>query len=230
MKPFIAFTILLMSITACAPATPAYLPIPPAAMPSITSTMPPAATDTPTMLPTLTPLLTSTPLPSVTVLPTPTPIFPYVFPIEPARSARFKPGGHAYPATDIFAPEGQKVVAVTDGVVNYISYVDLWDPVNDNPDQRGGIAVAILGDDGFIYYGSHLESVADGIAFGVHVTAGQLLGYVGNTGDARDTDPHLHFGISRSGPTSSWQTRRGEIDPYPCLTMWLQGFRCTPQP
>ena len=55
-------------------------------------------------------------------------LYPHVFPIQPANLAAFAPGGHPYPATDIFAPIGSKFVAVTNGVIDEVSYVDDYSP------------------------------------------------------------------------------------------------------
>ncbi|MEJ5223575.1 MAG: M23 family metallopeptidase [Anaerolineales bacterium] len=219
---------LFLLLTACATRTPPQTVIVLSAD-SIPPTTPPpgvhAATPSATLRPTLTALPSPTPPPSLTVIPTPTPRHPYVFPVQPPRNAQFGPGGHPYPATDIFTAAGSKFVAVTDGVVEYVSPEDLWQPDNDLPSLRGGISVSIVGVDGWRYYGSHLQAIADGIAPGISVQAGQVLGYVGSSGNARGKDPHLHFGISY--PNSPH--RIGEIDPYPCLLSWKEGARCQPQ-
>jgi murein DD-endopeptidase MepM/ murein hydrolase activator NlpD len=173
------------------------------------------------------------PSPSFTQSDTPTETpqpFIYVFPIQPPESASFAEGlaSHGYPATDIFAPEGTKFVAVTDGVVNFVSSQDDWDPLQDDPALRGGLSVAIIGDDGVRYYGSHLSAIRAGISPGVRVTAGQVLGYIGHTGDARNTEFHLHFGISRPSSPDDWKARRGQVDPYPFLFSWRAGQNVTP--
>jgi peptidoglycan LD-endopeptidase LytH len=154
----------------------------------------------------------------------------YIFPIQPSGAAGFAEGtsSHGYPATDIFAQIGTKFVAVTSGVVDFVSNEDLWDPAHDDPALRGGISVAIIGDDGLRYYGSHLSKIAPGIAPGIRVTAGQLIGFVGNSGDARTTMAHLHFGISRPTYSNDWKTRRGQLDPFPFLLAWRAGYRVTP--
>lgn len=136
---------------------------------------------------------------------------------------------HDYPATDIFCPIGSEFLAPTDGVVDFVSREDLWDAATNRPEHRGGLAVAIIGDDGVRYYGSHLSAVADGIEPGVRVSAGQLLGLTGKSGNARSTPPHLHFGISRPTTPDDWQVRRGEIAPYPYLQAWQRGEMLTPQ-
>ena len=152
----------------------------------------------------------------------------YVFPVRPASAAWFGRYHHDYPATDIFCPPGSRFVAPVSGVVDYVSLTDRWDPRTDDPAARGGLSVALLGEDGVRYYGSHLSSVAPGIVQGVRVRAGQLLGRTGKTGSARNTPPHLHFGISRPTYPTDWQARRGEINPYVYLRAWARGTALTP--
>ena len=163
--------------------------------------------------------------PTTTVAPRP---LQHVFPLSPASVADYGETHHDYPATDIFAPIGTEVVAVTDGVVDFVSRVDTWDPVTDDPAVRGGLSVAIVGDDGVRYYGSHLSAVEPGIEPGVRVRAGQRLGASGRSGNAADTDPHLHFGISRPTTADDWAVRRGEVDPFPYLQAWERGEDLTP--
>jgi hypothetical protein len=85
--------------------------------------------------------------------------------------------------------------------------------------------VSIVGDDGVRYYGSHLSAVDEGISPGVRVAAGQVLGRTGRSGNARNTPPHLHFGISRPTGPDDWEVRRGQLDPYPFLEAWRSGDR-----
>ena len=152
----------------------------------------------------------------------------YVFPVRGDGKISYGRSHHDYPAADIFCPAGSEFVAVTDGVVDFVSREDRWEPrVNDGA-TRGGLSVAIVGDDGVRYYGSHLSEVAEGIAPGARVVAGQLLGRTGNSGDARVTAPHLHFGISHPTTPDDWQTRRGEIPPYSYLKAWQRGENVTP--
>ena len=64
----------------------------------------------------------------------------------------------------------------------------------------------------YAYYYAHLDRYADGLAEGAMVKRGQLIGYVGMTGNA--ATPHLHFAIFRLGPEKRWW--KGEaLDPYP---------------
>jgi murein DD-endopeptidase MepM/ murein hydrolase activator NlpD len=157
------------------------------------------------------------------------PAHTYVFPVRPAAKARYSRYHHDYPAADIFCPVGSAFVAPTDGVVDYVSRVDLWKPATDEPVDRGGLAVAIVGSDGVRYYGSHLSSVAKGIEPGVRVRAGRLLGYTGKSGNARSTAPHLHFGISHPTDADDWQVRRGKVPPYTYLKAWQRGEMLTPK-
>lgn len=205
----------------------------PTPVPTASATLEPAATatlflaSTPTLPRRSTLIVAPTPVvfPSVTAPPP-----KYHFPVQPVRLAHYSEGvaSHGYPAVDIFAPEGTDFVAVTAGVVEFVSYEDRWEPDENNGALRSGLAVAIIGADGWRYYGSHLSKIAEGIAPGVAVEAGQLLGYVGSSGDARGTTPHLHFGISRPTYAADWVTRRGEIDPFPYLNAWKEGRDLVP--
>ena len=179
----------------------------------------PSATPTESWTPTLTGTSTETPI-----------SWSYVFPVQPSGGADFVEGlaSHGYPATDIFAPKGSRFVAVTNGVVDFVSYEDLWEPVMDAPALRGGLSVTIIGDDGVRYYGSHLFTIQPGIRPGDRVKAGQVLGQVGNTGDALNSPPHLHFGVSHPTQPDDWRVRRGEVDPFPFLIAWREGHNVTP--
>ena len=208
--------------------SPTITPLP---SPSLSASSTKTPTPTASMTPTSTETMTETLVETVTGTPTATPVSPiHIFPLQPASVASFSEGtsSHGYPATDIFAPIGTKFVAVTDGVVDFVSYTDLWDAQTDDPALRGGLSVAIIGVDGRRYYGSHLSAIAPRIAPGVRVTTGQLLGLVGNTGDARTTTPHLHFGISRPTTPDDWKSRRGQVDPFPFLQAWKNGIDITP--
>jgi murein DD-endopeptidase MepM/ murein hydrolase activator NlpD len=152
----------------------------------------------------------------------------HVFPVQSKGKVSYGRTHHDYPAADIFCPIGSVFVAVTDGMVDYVSNQDVWDPKVNDGATRGGLSVAIIGDDGVRYYGSHLSQIADGIAPGVRVAAGQKLGLTGKSGDARFTDAHLHFGISRPTTPDDWAVRRGEIPPYSYLRAWQRREDATP--
>ena len=149
----------------------------------------------------------------------------YVFPVQPIARCNVSYGHfhHDYPATDIFSKKGCRFVAPTDGVVTEVSRTDRWDAASDRGADRGGRSVAMLGDDGVRYYGSHLERVDDAVGPGTRVRAGQLLGLIDNSGDARFTPTHLHFGISWPTRNGVWWVRRGMVYPWPFLDSWRAG-------
>lgn len=127
----------------------------------------------------------------------------YVFPV--VGDVSYAPLHHDYPATDIFTAIGTPVVACVRAVVLRLSGEEVG---------KGGITVTLRGEDGWRYYYAHLSRITDGLAPGDVVEPGQLLGRSGNTGNARTTAPHLHFGVSLYGQTA------GEISPYPYLNAW----------
>jgi hypothetical protein len=154
----------------------------------------------------------------------------YVFPVQPIASCHVSYGHfhHDYPATDIFANKGCGFVAPTSGVVTEVSRSDLWDPKTNKGGDRGGRSVAMVGDDGVRYYGSHLLRVDPGIAPGTRVRAGQRLGLIDNSGDARYVATHLHFGISWKTADGIWWVRRGMVYPWPFLDAWRAGRAKSP--
>lgn len=178
--------------------------------------------------------LSVTPEPTLTASPTPATAAPvaacrYVFPIRPPSAAGYGRAHHDYPATDMFAATGTDVLSPVDGVIDYLSRTDPWDPKLDDPATRGGLSIAIVGDDGIRYYGSHLRDLEPGLTSGGRVQAGRLLGHVGTSGNARGTGPHLHFGISRPTTPDDWRVRRGEVSPFGYLNAWRSGRAVTPQ-
>jgi peptidoglycan LD-endopeptidase LytH len=151
----------------------------------------------------------------------------YVFPVK-ASNVAFHPTHAKYPATDIFADCGRPVVATTSGVVLEVSRTDEY--VKGKPDGplNGGLSVAILGDDGVRYYGSHLSKIQSGIKPGGRVAAGQQLGKVGKTGNANNVC-HLHYGISPPcARTGDWKVRRGVVWPATYLTSWRKNGNKSP--
>lgn len=112
-----------------------------------------------------------------------------------------RPGGRRHEGIDLFAARGTPVVSATRGVV--------W-RVGD--DALGGRVVTVLGDGPALYYYAHLDDWAPGLQVGQRVERGAALGTVGNTGNARTTPPHLHFGVYRVG----WLRSRA-VDPAPLL-------------
>ena len=135
---------------------------------------------------------------------------------------------HDYPATDMFADAGCAFVSPVDAVVDEVGLHDSWSSTSNLGADRGGLYVSVVGIDGVRYYGSHLSSVAAGVRPGMHVTAGTVLGAVGDTGSARGTGTHLHFGLSWPTPPGQWWVRRGMVDPAPFLDAWRSGEQASP--
>ena len=75
----------------------------------------------------------------------------------------------------------------------------------------GGKVVWIMGPAGTWHYYAHLDDHKRGLSVGDYVRKGDLIGYVGNTGNARHTAPHLHYGLYLQGKG------RGAVNPYPYL-------------
>jgi len=98
---------------------------------------------------------------------------------------------------DLFAPRGTAVYSATDGYV-----------VRIGENRLGGKTVSVIGAGGRVYYYAHLDSYAPDLAVGDQVNTDSILGYVGNTGNAQGTPPHLHFGV---------YTLQGAINPLPLL-------------
>jgi murein DD-endopeptidase MepM/ murein hydrolase activator NlpD len=99
---------------------------------------------------------------------------------------------------DIFAPRGTPVLSATDGYV-----------VNIGENSLGGQTVSVIGAGGRVYYYAHLDSYAPSIAEGNYVNNRTVLGFVGTTGNAVGTPPHLHFGVYAPG---------GALNPLPLLS------------
>jgi murein DD-endopeptidase MepM/ murein hydrolase activator NlpD len=106
--------------------------------------------------------------------------------------------GRKHEGQDIFAPKGTPILSATSGYVYKIGENNL-----------GGQTVSVIGAGGRVYYYAHLDKYAPGLEEGEWVTTRTVLGYVGTTGNAQGTPPHLHFGI---------YTGTGAINPLPLLT------------
>lgn len=174
------------------------------------------------------PTTTATSAPETTAAPTTVPPPVYVFPFVGA-TVSYGTDHHDYPAVDVFgcgAGIDARVVAPTDGVVQQSRDVDLWDPAVDDPALRGGKYVSMVGNDGVRYYFAHLDSVA--VAVGDAVRAGDPLGAMGQTGNARSTVCHTHFGVSWPCPANESAVRRGEVWPWPYLDAWRAGEQRSP--
>ncbi len=104
--------------------------------------------------------------------------------------------GRKHEGIDIFARRGTAVRAATEGIVLRVG-----------SNRLGGQVVWVLGPGSQRHYYAHLDRFSD-VAPGMRVEQGRVLGYVGNTGNARTTPPHLHYGVyGLDGP----------LNPYPLL-------------
>ena len=111
--------------------------------------------------------------------------------------------GRTHEGQDIFAPRGTPIYSATQGYVYRIG---------ENP--LGGNVVVVIGGGGVRYYYAHLDSFAGDLQEGQYVTAETLLGYVGNTGNAISTPPHLHLGMyGGSYESCDWDA----VNPYSFL-------------
>jgi murein DD-endopeptidase MepM/ murein hydrolase activator NlpD len=114
--------------------------------------------------------------------------------------------GRSHKAIDIMASWGTPVVAADDGKVARIS-----------SNRAGGLAVYQVDASGqFVYYYAHLSAYREGLREGELVKRGEVLGYVGTTGNAPRTAPHLHFAVQAVSHEGRWW--KGEpINPYAAL-------------
>jgi len=109
--------------------------------------------------------------------------------------------GHLHQGIDIFAAKGTPLVAVQDGTVDTLSDYGL-----------GGISLHVTNERGDYFYYAHLSGYAPGVQEGMPVRAGDVIGYVGNTGDAVTTPPHLHFEVHPAGGPA--------VNAFPYLEAW----------
>jgi len=108
-----------------------------------------------------------------------------------------RPPRRRHEGIDIFAKKGTPVVASTEGVV-----------LRRGQNALGGNVVWVLGPGGQHHYYAHLDQFSD-VSTGARVVPGTVLGTVGNTGNAKTTPPHLHYGVYGDA---------GPLNPYPLLT------------
>lgn len=104
--------------------------------------------------------------------------------------------GRTHEGIDIFAPRGTPIQSTTQGIVSKVGNNNL-----------GGRVVVVVGPGGAGHYYAHLEDYAD-IAPNDWVEAGDVIGYVGDSGNAKGTPPHLHYGIYINGSA---------VNPYPLI-------------
>ena len=113
-------------------------------------------------------------------------------------------GGRTHEGIDLMASLGQEIYAVDNGV--------LWKQAIDGPTALlSGNAWYLKLTDGTYYFYAHLSAFASGLKVGDTVTIGQVIGYVGDTGDAGPGNYHLHFEVHPKGGAA--------VDPYPLLSI-----------
>jgi murein DD-endopeptidase MepM/ murein hydrolase activator NlpD len=156
---------------------------------------------------------------------------PIVFPLA-IDSVRFtsgfgdgRDGGRAHKGQDMFCPRWTPVLAATSGTVDWIS--------TKRPPKEKGYSLLLRGDDGNLYFYTHLNNdnpgthddageprfaYARGLKNGDRVAAGDVIAYVGDSGNAAKWGPHLHFEIH----IGKW---RNAIDPAPSLKAALAARR-----
>lgn len=115
--------------------------------------------------------------------------------------------GHEHEAIDILAPRNTPVLAVEDGTIAklFLSRLGGNTIYQFDPSQR------------FCYYYAHLERYADGLKEGDTVHRGQVIGYVGTSGNAPPDTPHLHFAVTILNADRHWWEGKA-VDPYDVLT------------
>jgi murein DD-endopeptidase MepM/ murein hydrolase activator NlpD len=130
----------------------------------------------------------------------------FVFPVDGPNSfsntwGAPRSGGRTHKGTDIFTARNTPLVACVSGTITSTSPTD---------SGLGGITVHLKKGNTTYYY-AHLSSIKSGIHAGVHVNAGQVIGYAGNTGNASGGAVHLHFEIRPNGVA---------VNPYPILVQY----------
>lgn len=129
-----------------------------------------------------------------------------VSPGQLLRTFADRRGSRLHEAIDILAPRNTPVLAVEDGTVARLFF-----------SKAGGITIYQFDPaERYTYYYAHLERYADGLAEGQRVTRGQVIGYVGVSGNAPKDTPHLHFAIFRLTSSKRWWEGT-PIDPYDAL-------------
>jgi murein DD-endopeptidase MepM/ murein hydrolase activator NlpD len=149
----------------------------------------------------------------------------YVFPFS--RVPVTYPKDHlGYPAVDV---EGcyARILAPTAGVISQLHRKDKWTPEEDSPGTRGGLTITLTGDDGVRYFFSHLGRIK--VLMNQRVSAGDWIGVMGSSGNARVTRCHTHFGMSRVCPLAEVYLLQGEIWPQKYLDAWKNGEQLSPR-
>jgi murein DD-endopeptidase MepM/ murein hydrolase activator NlpD len=120
-------------------------------------------------------------------------------------------GGRQHQGVDIIAKSGTPLYAANNGRISRQSF--------DRVGSLGGNTITLTAADGTYFFYAHLSTFADGIAVGSEVVAGQVIGYVGNTGSS--STPHLHFEYHPYGGAA--------VNPYPPVKA-IDGCKITTPP
>jgi peptidoglycan LD-endopeptidase LytH len=130
-------------------------------------------------------------------------------PIDGVNVESFKGGfaeartGHPHEAVDILIARGTPVHAVQDGSIAKLFF-----------SRYGGNTIYEFDPDGRLcYYYAHLDRYEDGLRDGQHVAQGEVIGYVGTSGNAPPNTPHLHFAVFELTAARHWWQGRA-LDPY----------------
>jgi murein DD-endopeptidase MepM/ murein hydrolase activator NlpD len=116
-------------------------------------------------------------------------------------------GKRVHEAIDILAPAGTPVVAVDDGRIAKLF-----------TSRAGGLTIYHYDPAGRLtYYYAHLQRYADGLREGMEVKRGDVIGYVGSTGNADTKVPHLHFAVFKLPDPPQWW-KGDAVNPYPALS------------
>jgi murein DD-endopeptidase MepM/ murein hydrolase activator NlpD len=115
-------------------------------------------------------------------------------------------GGRHHAAIDIMAPRGTPVLASVSGTI-----LKLFDS------RSGGLTIYLANPERtIVYYYAHLDEYAEGLYEGAAVERGEVIGFVGTTGNAPPDAPHLHFAIEQLAPGAGW-SKGDPVNPYPIL-------------
>jgi murein DD-endopeptidase MepM/ murein hydrolase activator NlpD len=120
--------------------------------------------------------------------------------------------GHRQEAIDIMKPRGTPILAVSDGTIEKLFH-----------SVPGGLTIYEFDNSGtYCFYYAHLDHYAAGLYEHMKVSRGQVIGYVGTSGNAEANAPQLHFAINRLDPRKRWW-KGDPIDPYPILLRAVGG-------
>jgi murein DD-endopeptidase MepM/ murein hydrolase activator NlpD len=117
-----------------------------------------------------------------------------------------RPGRKTHEAIDIPTPHGTPIHAFGDGIIAKLTR-----------SAKGGLTIYEFDpDEIYCYSYAHLDRYANRLREGMHVKRGDVIGYVGTTGDAQENGPHLHFAITRLHEDKNWW-EGAPVNPYPIL-------------